>query len=178
MPPYLVRVVRRCSKVDYSGPSVTHSGFTHLENEVVQVLADGFIHPDVTVSNTGVITLNYAARCVIAGKKFASKLQPVRIVEGAGQGSALGSVVRIDRIEFEFYRTAYASFGRDSSNQEVLEFRPPDLAMSLPVPLYTGEKVVDFTGDNDRSSRVLIFNDSPLPMTVVSMTIHGATNES
>lgn len=54
-------------RVIAGAPQTVFSGFEHLRNEVVQVLADASVHPNVTVSSGGTITLQYPATEIVAG---------------------------------------------------------------------------------------------------------------
>jgi hypothetical protein len=164
------------SGLEYSGASTTTlSGLTHLANETVAILADGTIHPDKTVSAGGVVTLDRAVTSAIAGLPYVSELIPVDPEAGADRGTSQGQMKRVHKLEIRFYKTLAADFGRDEDTLEPVLFRDASVPMGSPTPLFTGIKSLDFPGEYERELGVLIRQDKPLPLTVLSIIYDGVT---
>ncbi len=160
-----------------SGTATTaHTGFSKLANETVQVLADGAYIGDKLVSSTGTITLDDAAREVIAGLKYETRIKLLPIDAGSAIGTALGAIKNIDKAIVKFFRTVYAKIGRDRDDSRIEEiiFREFVDPAGPPTPK-TGEKEVDFSGDYERSSQIEIFSDLPYPMIVNGVISRGIT---
>lgn len=167
-----------CAKVLTNGsPTASWTGATHLKGETVSVLADGFTHNDVTVNSSGAFTLDRTASKVIIGYKYTPILKLVRIEAGSAFGSSQGSIGRIDRAVVNFVKTIGAKVGSSDTDLEEIVFRTSDQAMNANIPLFTGQKVLDFSSDWDRDRYVYITSSDPLPLTVSHVTLRGILNE-
>ncbi|MGW8177961.1 MAG: hypothetical protein ACWGQW_04090 [bacterium] len=62
-------------QVSLTPPASSVSGFEHLANQVVQVIADGVVHPDVTITESGILNLNFDATTVVAGLGYESLVE-------------------------------------------------------------------------------------------------------
>jgi hypothetical protein len=82
----------------------------------------------------------------------------------------------VDRVAVRFDRTIGAKIGRDADHLEDIEFRPQTLAMNEPIPMFTGDKIITFPGDNTRGARIYIRHNEPLPCFVSSIIARGVTN--
>jgi hypothetical protein len=153
----------------YSGaPATTISGLGYLEGQTVQVLADGAAHPDRTVSS-GTITLQVAASTVHVGLGYASTVQTNRIEAGAGDGTAQGKTKRINKMVLRFYNTLGGKAGPDALTLDEIQFREASNLMDAPPPLFTGDKLMEWPGTYDFNGYVMVRQEQPLPMTVVSL---------
>lgn len=149
----------------------------HLEGEEVAIVADGAWAGYKTVTG-GQITLDAAAANVVIGLNYNTNIETLP-VEGGGQfGTAQGSVKRIDEVIFRFYRTIGATYGRSSDSLDGLIFRPSDLPMNEPIPMFTGDKDIEMLGDWDRLGVLYVRQDIPLPFTLTSVVLRGVTNDS
>ena len=152
----------------------TFPGYSHLEGETVKVLRDGFVHADVVVAG-GNVVVDTASDEVIAGLQYKPFLQTMRLEVGGHLGSAQAETKRIDRAVVRFYKTFGAKVGRDLSNLEAAIFRPPSLPMGDPLPLFTGDKRINFDSEPDKEAYVVITQDEPLPLTVLGIVLRGTT---
>lgn len=85
-------------------PTAVWSGFDHLEGETLTAVADGAVHPDVTVSS-GTITLETAASEVQAGLPFSHEIEPLPPVARSPIGPNPGIPVRLIRATFRLLET-------------------------------------------------------------------------
>ncbi len=158
-------------------PSTAVTGLTHLNGETVAVFADGFVHPNCTVS-AGAITLNYAATITCVGLPYTPRIRTLKPEVGAAIGSAQGAVMRFDRATIKFYQTVSAKTGPDADTLEEIIFRESDLPMDDPITPFTGDKTIDFTMSPDRDAKVVVTCDQPVPFAVLSITMRGDTRDS
>jgi hypothetical protein len=157
------------SMLSYDGGSVTVlTGLGHLEGETVDILADGATHPQKTVSG-GSITLDRASTKVHVGLPFVSTLQTMRIEAGAADGTAQGKQKRISRIHYRFLKTLGAKHGYSDGSTDIIPFRSSADAMNAPPALFSGDKEVEFPRKWDQDGYIVLVQDQPLPMTVVSI---------
>lgn len=154
----------------YNGsPATTISGLTWLEGQTVQVLADGAAHPDRVVTS-GAITLQRSASVVQVGLGYASTLRTTRIEAGAGDGTSQGKSKRITKVVFRFYNTLGAKVGPDETMLDTIQFRTGSDLMDQAPPLFTGDQgPIDWPGGYDFDGFIMVKQDQPLPMTVVSI---------
>lgn len=148
----------------YDGTATTTiTGLDHLEGETVQVLADGAVHPEVTVAS-GAVTLNYAASKVHIGYNSPAKMRTLQIT---ARGQIQGKAQRISHAYIHFLETVGADYGYNESDREPLVF--PNTTLGQPPGLFTGSKRVPLTNGYDTDSKVFIGQYQPLPMTVLSL---------
>lgn len=154
----------------YSGaPTTTVSGLTWLEGQTVQVLTDGAAHPNRTVTG-GSISLQVSASVVQVGLGYTSDLMTNRIEAGAGDGgTSQGKTKRINKCTFRFYNTLGAKAGPDENHLDELEFRFGSSLMDKPPPLFTGDMLMEWPSGYDFDGFIMVRQDQPLPMTVVSI---------
>lgn len=152
-----------------STPTSTVSGLWHLEGETVQVLADGAVHPNVTVAS-GKITLNRSASKVHIGYSYTSTLETVDLEFGAQMGTAHGQPKRVVRAKTKFYRTLGGRVGREGQ-MDTIPFRTTSDVMGSSPALFSGFKNVDFPAGWDQEAVVRIEHDLPLPCNVLAATV-------
>lgn len=160
-----------------STATVTHSGFTHLAGETVQVLVDGHEHADVAVDESGVITLSEAANEVIAGFGYTSVIKPVPPDAGSPRGSSTGSLKRIHKLVIRFEKTAAAKIGATEDTLYDIDFSDSDQENDDQLALFSGLKEVEMPGNHSLEGQYVIVQDKPMPMTVISITAKGKTND-
>ncbi len=153
---------------EFTSPTTSITGLGHLEGEEVAVCADGGAHANKIVSNAA-ITLDRAASVVHVGPGYTATIKPMKIAKGTlGLG---GSPKRISQIAINFYKTAYAKFGSESSDMKEIPFREAGDSMDTAVPLYSGTKVMAFPGGFEDDAAIIIESDKPLPLTIRSIAM-------
>ena len=156
------------SGLTYTGPSATTlSGLDHLEGETVTILNNGAVEPDRTVVD-GAITLDKATTKAHVGLAYTSKINSLKLEGGSALGTAQGKIARINEVTFRFYKTVGAIFGREGVTNQIF-FRNTSDPMDTAVPLFTGDKRVQFPKGYDRQPRVFVEQIQPLPMTVLAI---------
>jgi hypothetical protein len=146
----------------------TVTGLDHLENLVVQVLADGAPHPDCVVVG-GAITLDRPAYTVHVGLNSPAILETMEIAAPTPDGTSAGKLKRASWVVARFLQSVGGYVGPDAQHLEQLRYRTPHTRMDTYVPFFTGDKRVDFPGSYEGQLRVYVLQDQPLPMTVVAL---------
>jgi len=157
------------SGLAYSGSAVTSlSAMHHLEGETVSVLANGATHPDVTVTN-GAVALTFAATSAAIGYGFTSSMQTMRIESGSVDGTSQGKPKRIHGLTIRLYETVGIEIGNDEGELDRIPFRDSSMAMDTAIPLFTGDKDIEFPGGYVDDDRLYVRQTQPLPMTVLAL---------
>lgn len=152
--------------------SSTVHGLHHWEGETIQVVTDGGVHPDVTVLN-GSVTLDYAARYIILGKKYMGYLRTLDLEFGSAKsGFTQGLMKNMIGLYLKLKDTLGGSYGSTLHGlYDVAEmlFRnsTTDLYDRPPV-LFSGLKEVTNFDTWAQEKRLHLVQDQPLPMTVLS----------
>jgi hypothetical protein len=165
------------SQLAYSGSATTTiTGLDHLEGQVVSVLANGSTHPDRTVSG-GSITLARSSTKVKVGLKYTSLLQTMRIDAGSQNGTSQAKTKRIYNITVRLYESVGVEVGSDLNNMEAIPFRSSANPMDQAIPVFTGDKEVEFRGNYETDGFIYVRQTQPLPLTVLSLYPELITND-
>ena len=157
------------SGLTYSGSAATSiSGLDHLEGETVSILANGAVHPNKTVSS-GSVTLDYSVTKAHIGLNFSSTLQTMRIEAGGTEGTAQGKTKRIHEVVLRLFRTVGVKVGSSETELDRIPFRSSAAAMTAAIPLFTGDKEIEFRGGFDTDGFVVVQQDQPLPLTIIGI---------
>ena len=166
------------SGLTYSGaPASTISGLSHLNGLLVDILADGAPHPQVTVSG-GQVTLQRPASKVQVGLPCQPRLWTMRLEAGAGDGTAQGKTKRIHKVTFRVIDTAGLLVGPDASRLQEVEFRVPGDQMDAPPPLFTGDKLVSWPSGYETDARMYVTNNKPTPLTLAAIYPQVVTQDA
>ena len=165
------------SQLAYSGSATTTiSGLDHLEGQVVSVLANGSTHPDRTVTN-GSITLARSSTKVKVGLSYTSILQTMRLDAGSQNGTSQAKTKRIFNISIRLYESIGVEVGPNLSNMEEIPFRSSANPMDQAIPVFTGDKEVEFRGNYETDGFIFVRQTQPLPLTVLSLYPELITND-
>jgi hypothetical protein len=165
------------SALAYSGSAATTiSGLDHLEGQTVSILADGATHPDKTVSS-GSVTLDRSATNVKIGLAYKSILQTMRLDAGSQNGTSQGKTKRIYEITIRLFESIGVEVGESLSNMERIPFRTSSDPMDEGIPVFTGDKAVEFRGNYDTDGFIFVRQTQPLPLTVLSLYPELQTND-
>jgi hypothetical protein len=165
------------SQLSYSGSPVTSiSGLSHLEGQTVAILADGATHPRKTVTS-GSISLERSASKVKVGLPYTSLLQTMRLDAGSQDGTSQGKTKRIFDITLRIYESIGIEVGPDLNNMERIPFRSSATLMNQAIPVFTGDKEIEFRGNYETDGYVYVRQDQPLPLTILSLYPRLVTND-
>ena len=144
------------------------TGLTHLEGEVVNILAGATVESQKTVSS-GQVTLDAtydAGTRIVVGLPYTAKLKSLDINAGSDFGSSDGNRQRNDRVAIRLYNSQGGDYG------------VPGQATLFPIEydastLFTGIKRLFIDQTPDMESKVYIEHSDPTPFNILSMTYRG-----
>jgi len=150
------------SGLTYSGvPTSTITGLGHLEKKTVAVLGDGNVQISKVVSG-GSISLDTAVSKAQIGLPFTGYLAPVRVEASLKEGTLQGRIKRVAGMALRLYRSWGGKIGASTAKLE-------NLALTGNTDLFTDDLILPFPGDYDRSGKMVLVQDKPLPMNVLSI---------
>ena len=156
------------SGLAYSGGETsTLSGLTHLEGESVTIIGEGSVQTAKTVSS-GAISLDTAIEEAKVGLLYSSDLQTMRLDEGYTETTQT-KTKRVYDLSVRFQDTVGASVGPSADNLTAIDFRDSGASMDLPVPLFTGDKAVEFDVGHGTEGLIYVKQPQALPMTILGI---------
>lgn len=163
---FLERKLDNCytdsSKV-YTSGSATITGLDHLEGQEVQVLADGAVMDNQTVSS-GTITIERSFDEAIVGLGYNAIIETLPISPNLGGGSSVHRTKKILKNTFRVHETQEMKV-----NDEVISFRQygQDTYNSIPTP-FSGVKEIRQLGYG-RLQNIEIKSDTPTPFWLLAI---------
>lgn len=148
-----------------SATSSTFTGAQGLEGRTVKVVADGVLHPDVTVDNAGNFSLTRSSSSTQIGHNYDSTAKTLPLVFNIQGQSTLGEKVRKVLVELQLQDTKSCKV-----DDIVVPFR--NLGSSLlnqSITPFTGQKRVRLTGYST-TPQTTFKSDEPLACTLLSMS--------
>ena len=152
------------------------TGLEHLEAQAVSVLANGATHPERTVAS-GAISLARFVNKVKVGLAYTSILQTMRIDAGSQNGTSQAKTKRIYNITVRLYESIGVEVGPNLDNMESIPFRSSANPMDKSIPVFTGDKEVEFRGNYETDGHIFVRQTQPLPLTVLSLYPELITND-
>ena len=163
------------SGLTYSGSATTSiTGLEHLEGESVTILTDGATHPVKTVSSGpvmtgGSITLDRSTSKAHFGLGYTSLLQTMRVEAPGDQSTSQAKTKRINEVTLRLHETVGAEVGANLNDMERIPFRSSAADMDTAVPLFTGDKQIEFRDDFNTDAWIYVRQNQPLPLTLISI---------
>lgn len=148
-----------------STPVSSVSGLDHLEGEDVQVLGDGTVLTDKTVSS-GAISLGDNYSVVHAGYTYNSDIATLNI-EGE---DTPGHLKRVSLINTYLYQSVNLKIGRSFTELDSISFREVGDPMGTATQPFTGYREITFEGTYTNEAKVCMRQDQPLPLTILSLS--------
>jgi hypothetical protein len=152
-------------------PVTEISGLTWLEGATVAVLADGAVQNQKVVKD-GAITLDTAASTVQVGLPYTSDLQtlpPTLQVDGYGQGRQLN----VNKVWIRLFQSSGIFAGPDEDSLTEYKQRTTEV-YGKPPDLQSGQAEITLMPQWNNNGQILIRQENPLPLTVVSITAEMA----
>ena len=156
------------SGLSYVGDETSSlTGLDHLEGEVVDVIGEGSTQTSKTVSS-GAISIDNATEQAKVGLLYTSDLQTMRLDEGYTETTQT-KTKRIYDLSVRFQDTVGAKVGPNAANLTSIDFRASGSPMDLPIPLFTGDKSVEFDTGYGTEGLVYVQQPQALPMTILGI---------
>jgi len=157
------------SGLAYAGAATTSlSGLHHVTGETISILANGATHPDEVV-DAGAIGLDYSATTAAVGYAYISNMQTMRIESGSVDGTSQGKPKRIHAITIRLHETVGIEVGNDAGELDRIPFRDSSMKMDQGIPLFTGDKDIEFSGGFSEDDRIFVRQSQVLPLTVLAL---------
>lgn len=161
--------------------SSSFSGLSYLNGETVAILGDGAVYPPQVVAG-GAVSLTGGgpgASLATIGLPYTPVLVTMPFEpQRAAQQIAGGKTKRVDTLWLRFHETLGCDFGRRITDPmtkmvtdylEPLESRSAADAMGEAPPLFSGAKRLVPQGGFDLEGQVVVTQEEPLPLTVLSL---------
>ena len=159
----------------YDGAPVSSlTGLWHLEGQVVQILADGAVHPVRTVTN-GSITLDDSYSVVHVGLAYNTDLQSLPLAfEGA---PAAGQMLQknVNAVALRVTQSSAVKAGPTFARLTEFPIRDHTDPYNSPPALRTGELRFAIGPSWNSDGAVCVRQDQPLPLTVLGIALDVAT---
>lgn len=163
------------SGLTYDGtPVTTLSGLTHLEGKVVDILTDGAVHPQRTVTG-GAVTLDYPASKVHVGLPITADLRTLPLAIEGAQAAGQGTVKNVSKVHLRVAQSSVVKAGPTFDHLREYPARAVTDPYGSPPALRDGELSLTIDPSWNRDAAVCVRQDLPLPLTVLSMTLEVVT---
>lgn len=140
------------------------TGLNHLEGGTVDVIADGAVMPQQTVSG-GAITLSRTAKRVEIGLHYETSIQTLTPEVPTSEGTVQNAKKRTSEVTLRFLDTTGAE-----CNGQVIPFRTFGPAiLDQPAPLFTGDHFWGKLGWEKGEDSLLIQQRQPLPFHLLAI---------
>ena len=163
----------------YDGsPTTSFSGMGHLAGELIDVLADGVVYLDIEVEDNGTFELPSgapAASIVHAGLRYRSTLSPFRFDADSRLGVHSGQKKRISNVTMRLFRSLGMKVTVDGQGVPVLHPEGANAAPADNQPLFGQNRPEDaevrWAGKTEYDPTIVITQDNPLPLSVMSINV-------
>lgn len=158
---------------DWSFARDTVTGLTWLEGETLNILTDGAVHPQKTVSS-GSITLDRPSSVVQAGLPVTADIELLPATIGLRDGSfGQGRTKNINKAWVRVSASSSLFVGPNADNLIEAKVRTTE-PYGSPTALKTGEIEIVAKPDWNDNGKLLIRQTNPLPVSIVGVTYEVA----
>jgi hypothetical protein len=145
------------------------SGADQLDGELVDICADGGMLPQQTVSAGALSFASYYNRISI-GLNYKMTLQPMPLEINTMTGTSAGLQKMIEKIIARLYNTIGLKSGKDVDNLK-------EVAFGTTNELFTGDKEIEYMGDDSSQASIVLAHDYPLPCTILGLMVLMSVND-
>lgn len=140
----------------YDGAETTEiNGLWHLNGQTVGMLGNGGAFPPQQVV-AGRVTFPVPVTSAVIGEMYDSELEPMPLEAGAADGTAQGKTKRINKLVLRLWSSLGGEIGPVGGPMDTIDWRNPLLPFGSPIPLFTGNRVLDFPGGEDRDGSIVL----------------------
>lgn len=159
--------------IDLGSSGTLVTGLNHLIGQTVSLLVDGSPQADKVVNANGEIILDRAGRYVMVGLGYVSRMKTLRPDAGSANGTSQGKTKRTHKLAARLHQTVGIKVGRDFTENGVTmdqqDFRPGNHKMDQAVPMFSGDKLLDFEDDYTTDGYIAFEQTQPLPCTLLAL---------
>ncbi len=157
-------------QVVLQAPGTTFTGFQHLANLSVQVVADGLVQKDIVVTGSGDIVLNQPATVVVAGVGYNKKIETLPRQKETQKGNTFNHMKQWSKIAVSLLNSS-----KPIINGVDTFLRTPSTPINTRESLVT--EIVE-SSDDKWSKYATITIEQPLPVPLVINGIGGKIEEN
>ena len=159
----------------YDGAPVSSlTGLWHLEGQVVQILADGAVHPVRTVTN-GAITLDDSYSVVHVGLAYNTDLQSLPLAFEGAPAAGQMTQKNVNAVALRVTQSSAVKAGPTFTRLTEFPIRDHTDPYNSPPALRTGELRFAIGPSWNSDGAVCVRQDQPLPLTVLGIALDVAT---
>ena len=140
-------------------------GLNHLEGEAVDILANGNVVTDKTIT-AGKVTLDQKSSRVHVGKKLVADVEPLNVE--APDGTIQGKLTKISRVVVRVAKTRGLLIGPTADNLTEMKWRELE-NMDEPTAMLTGDNQQTLPPSWHSNGRFFVRQNSPLPFTILAL---------
>jgi hypothetical protein len=163
-----------CGKTYANPVSNVFTGLDHLNGRTVVVAIDAQYYGDFSVSGGQITVDKYTPdgeRYAHVGLPYPSQVQPMVLQVDERAGVTKGMMKKFARCVFDLYQTLECGYREAGGRGRNIEFTDPSDPTGVP-QLFSGEKDVrDFSGDYRLDPSIIVYTQTPLPLSVRSLTL-------
>lgn len=162
-------------------PTQIVSGLDHLEGKHVVALADGNVVEGLIVVD-GAVELPVLASSIVVGLPFTAQVQSL-YTDIPGEATIQGKRKNIQQVTVRVSRSRGLKVGAnevDASTQQNqatvpwtklvnMKDRGNTINAGIPIPLYTGDQIINIPGNWQKPAQVSIQQSYPLPMNILAL---------
>jgi hypothetical protein len=149
--------------------TATVGGLEHLEGKTVSILADGMVHRPLVVED-GEITLDRPAVRAVVGLGYEMLLEPTYFETMDPQTTSKQGKKRLRNVTLQFWQSLGCQASEDGgANWRPVPFADPLAPPQVVTPLFTGIKEMTLNSGTQREISILLKQDQPLPLNVMSL---------
>ncbi|HBR8099386.1 TPA: hypothetical protein L9493_002934 [Klebsiella variicola subsp. variicola] len=151
--------------------ATTWTGLSHLNGKTVDVVADGSVMPQATVTD-GKITLSRKAKKIEVGLHYETTIQTLTPEISTTEGTTQNARKRTSEVTLRFMETTGAE-----CNGQVIPFRTfgPKI-LNQPAPLFTGDHYFGKLGWERGEDTLIIQQRQPLPFHLLAIIFTFSSN--
>ncbi|EOV8226723.1 TPA: hypothetical protein ACF3O9_004617 [Klebsiella pneumoniae] len=151
--------------------ATTWTGLSHLNGKTVDVVADGSVMPQATVTG-GQITLSRKAKKIEVGLHYETTIQTLTPEISTTEGTTQNARKRTSEVTLRFMETTGAE-----CNGQVIPFRTfaPKI-LNQPAPLFTGDHYFGKLGWERGEDTLIIQQRQPLPFHLLAIIFTFSSN--
>jgi hypothetical protein len=127
------------------------------------------VHPAKTVDGSGRVTLDYAASVVQIGLAVVARVQTMRLETLTNTGTAQGKKKTVNEVAIRCIDATNFEYGRNFVDLIREEFTTLETPLDTALPLFNGDRVVNWPDEWGYESRLCLENDLPVPWGVAAL---------
>lgn len=143
-------------------------GLSHLEGKTVSILKDGGTHPNEVVTG-GKVTLESTGAIINIGLPCPAKLVTMRIEAGGQLGTSQAKPKRVTMLHVRLINALGLKGGMEDGQLDDVEDNDPAVGLDIAPPFTSGDKEMNFPGENESDCRLEFQNTNPLPTTLAAI---------